>query len=163
MITFARFLAWVYLVFSVIASIFILVNYSQTDESYTIISTYTRQVVSPVGIGSGIGCLFQGMVVFCLMMLTAKIAENTSKPLLATTETDGVIVEPKTVVPVLDGVSDIPVGQLHEAVWNGNYILAKKLILLGADIQAIRELDGKTPMDLAVERGDQLLINLLSS
>ncbi|WP_445946237.1 hypothetical protein [Shewanella sp.] len=112
--------------------------------------------------GISIGLLMQGLTIFCLLMLVAKIAENTQPTQVEVNASAEIVIEPKEAEPTQKDPIDVPVGQLHQAVWQGNYILAKKLIQLGADIQAKRELDGKTPMELAVERGDQLIIKLLS-
>jgi hypothetical protein len=161
MIGFTRFLAWAYLILSAIAAIFILVNYSTSEVYSGGAFSYSKEVTNPIGIGTGIGVAVQGLIVFCLLLLVAQIAENTSKPLLATTEAKEAIVDPKKIVPIQKGVNDISTGQLHDAVWDGNYILAKKLIKSGADVQAKRSSDGKTPMDLAVDRGDKLLMDLL--
>lgn len=157
----ARILAWVYLIASVVFAVFILVNYSTIEEPY-LSGNFSRSVPNPIGVGAGIGVLFQGLIIYCLVMLTARIAENTAKLCIEVSKSKEMIIETREITPNQDGVSDIPIGQLHQAVWQGDYILAKRLISLGADIHAQRHLDGKTPMDLAVERGDQLIIKLLS-
>ncbi|WP_110456054.1 ankyrin repeat domain-containing protein [Shewanella algidipiscicola] len=148
MIGFSRFLAWVYLVSSIVVAVVVITNYGRPQE---------------VGVGIGIGLLVQGLTIFCLLMLVAKIAENTQQAQVEVNESVERVIEPKEAEPIQKDSIDVPVGQLHQAVWQGNYILAKKLIQLGADIQAKREFDGKTPMELAVERGDQLVIKLLVS
>lgn len=51
---------------------------------------------------------------------------------------------------------------LHEAVWDGNWATAKRLLAQGASI-ATKNNDGYTPLDLANQRGDKLIIQLLES
>lgn len=51
---------------------------------------------------------------------------------------------------------------LHEAVWEGNWATAKRLLAQGASI-ARKNDDGYTPLDLANQRGDKLIIKLLES
>ena len=166
MIKFARFLAWLYLVLSVIASIVILVNYSQIEESYTIISTYQREVINPLGIGAGIGALFQGLIIYCLVMLTARIAENTAKAETLNCLDSKVDVNQ----PKVNNSNDLPLvpkdasklDALHNAVWAGNYEIARHHILAGVDVNA-KNAEGKTALELAAERNDKLLIELLQN
>ena len=49
---------------------------------------------------------------------------------------------------------------LHDAVWNGSWSLASRLISEGADVNEVNS-DGKTPLSLARERGDGPIIKLL--
>ncbi|MGR3972215.1 ankyrin repeat domain-containing protein [Shewanella sp. 1180_01] len=138
MISLARFLAWFYLIISTIIAVFILVSDSAVAESYLMV----------------IGIFMQGLVIFCVLSLVAQIAENTA-PALTQLSDAGVEAasEPKVVT------NDY---ELHDAAWSGNYLGVKNLILYGADVN-LRNSDGKTPLDLAKERRDDLIVKLLQA
>jgi hypothetical protein len=141
MIGFSRFLAWVYLVCSIIMALVVITNYGRPQE---------------VAVGIGIGLFMQGLTIFCLLMLVAKIAENTQQPIGATLTSEGV----ESIDAERNKVTTNEA--LHNAVWNGDYAEARQLILGGADVNHIRA-DGKSPLDLAVERGDKLIVQLLNN
>lgn len=154
MINFSRLLAWLYFLCSVVGGILVLVNYSTKEE---LLFTYSREVINPVGIGAGLGVLLQGGMAFCLLMLVARIAENTG------------IKENTKITSKLDNYTQETLLELespeaiHEAVWNGDYELVRKLIRKGYDTSYSRSSDGKTPLELAIERKDGLIIKLLES
>lgn len=54
------------------------------------------------------------------------------------------------------------VQSIHDAVWDGNWSGVSQLIRDGADVNAVNE-EGKTPLALAMERGDKQIIKLLES
>lgn len=154
MIGFSRFLAWVYLLCSVVVGFLVLVNYSTTEINTGGMFSYTREVANPIGIGVGIGLAVQGLIIFCLLILIARIAENTTKVATELGAANELAKDKVTAIKSDDGISkgqlhdvehecseavvDVPVGQLHDAVWSGNCILVKKFIQLGADVSAKR-------------------------
>lgn len=141
MIGFSRFLAWVYLVCSIVMALVVITNYGRPQE---------------VAVGIGIGLFMQGLTIFCLLMLVAKIAENTQQPI-------GAALMSESVESIDAKRNKVTTNEaLHNAVWNGDYATARELILNGADVNHIRA-DGKSPLDLAVERGDKLIVQLLNN
>ncbi|MDR2207446.1 MAG: ankyrin repeat domain-containing protein [Azoarcus sp.] len=58
------------------------------------------------------------------------------------------------------GVSAAPPESLHDAVWNGKWGTAKRLLQQGAEVNQVNP-EGKTPLDIARAHGDKLIINLL--
>lgn len=56
----------------------------------------------------------------------------------------------------------IPEPALHQAVWQGDWAKARSLLAQGANIHEVNE-QGKTAMDLAQERGDKLMMELLKA
>lgn len=137
MISLARFLAWFYLIISTIIAVFILVSDSAVAESYLMV----------------IGIFMQGLVIFCVLSLVAQIAENTDPALTQLSSVAVTEKEPKSQVIINKD-------ELHNAVWSGDYALARQLILEGADVNQKNE-DGKTPLDLANVRKDDLIIKFL--
>jgi hypothetical protein len=53
-----------------------------------------------------------------------------------------------------------PSESLHEAVWNGNWGTARRLLQQGAEVNQVNP-EGKTALDLARARGDKVIIDLL--
>lgn len=143
MIGFGRFLAWTYLLCSVIVALVVITNYGPPKE---------------IGIGIGFGLFIQGGTIFCLLMLVAQIAENTQiKQDIGGQSLQRSRVTENIETPVNNVFSD---EILHNAVWDGDYALARELILKGIDVNVARY-DGKTPLALANERKDDLIIKLL--
>lgn len=134
MISLARFLAWFYAIISAIAAVSIL---TLDNSSYLL----------------AIGIFMQGLVIFCLLSLVAQIAENTDPALTLLSSVAVTEKEPKSQVIINKD-------ELHNAVWSGDYALARQLILEGADVNQKNE-DGKTPLDLANVRKDDLIIKFL--
>ncbi|RJG41896.1 ankyrin repeat domain-containing protein [Motilimonas pumila] len=56
----------------------------------------------------------------------------------------------------------IPEPALHQAVWQGDWAKARSLLAQGASIHEVNE-QGRTAMDLAQEREDKLMIELLET
>ncbi|AVI64726.1 hypothetical protein CKQ84_01865 [Shewanella sp. WE21] len=134
MISLARFLAWFYAIISAIAAVSILTLY---NSSYLL----------------AIGIFMQGLVIFCLLSLVAQIAENTDPALSQLSSVAVTEKEPKSQVIINKD-------ELHSAVWNGDYAAVRQLILDGADVNH-KNADGKTSLDLAKERKDDLIVKLL--
>lgn len=134
MISLARFLAWFYAIISAIAAVSIL---TLDNSSYLL----------------AIGIFMQGLVIFCLLSLVAQIAENTDPALSQLSSVAVTEKEPKSQVIINKD-------ELHSAVWNGDYAAVRQLILDGADVNH-KNADGKTSLDLAKERKDDLIVKLL--
>ena len=56
----------------------------------------------------------------------------------------------------------IQVKSIHDAVYEGNWSLVNQLLKEGVDVNQINP-EGKTPLEIARERGDNLIIKLLIS
>ncbi len=72
-----RFFAWLDLVFGIICSIVIWVNYGST-EVFNKYYYSTSNVANPIGIGLGIGVLMQGIFLCAFFLVVASMAENLS-------------------------------------------------------------------------------------
>jgi tetratricopeptide (TPR) repeat protein len=71
-----RFFAWVDLITSIIGAIWVWVNFHEIDVPPALfIAGYTES--NPIGIATGFGVLFQGILVFTLFLTIAAICENT--------------------------------------------------------------------------------------
>lgn len=143
MISFTRFLAWVYLVASLITIVIYLSN-----------SNYELTTLIAFGI------LFQGLLIFCLISLVCNIADNTTRTEpqdLKTHVLDEQFVSPE---PLPKSEEDITAEALIRAVKNCDYSEAKKLVLSGADVNSLNS-KGESAIEIAKKNNDKLIISLL--
>ena len=145
MIFFSRFLAGLYLVFSLIVSVMVLANYSE-----------------PIWIGVGVGIAFQGLMVFVLFMLVAKIAENMTNTIKVGADTVGEKTNEEISAPKVANMA-LPNGIIHRCILETQHELLLQLINSGADVNEKRKEDGKTPLEVAKEIDDSVAIDLLLS
>jgi hypothetical protein len=72
-------LAIIELVSSIIAAIFIWVEYGTMEISIGRLDMFTETVTNPIGIGLGFGVLFQGIVFFILLSALKIMSEDISR------------------------------------------------------------------------------------